>query len=161
MISQFSSWVLSIVGVVLIIVIVEIILPKGQTSKFIKSILAIFTIFVMVSPLVNFKNTNYIEKIFNKNNVVVDGEFLKSINEEKLKEYKNTIIKVLEDNGYKNIKLKFNADINKELKINKIYVDISKIVLDKNLEHIDKYTNIIAIIKSIIEIKGENIIFNE
>jgi len=161
MISQFSSWILSIVGVVLIIVIVEIILPNGKTAKFIKGILAIFTIFVIVSPVVTFKNTNYLENIFNNNEVVVDGDFLEKINKEKLKEYKNIISKVLSDNGYKNIELNFVAETKKELKINKVYVDISKLVLDKNLKHIDKYTNIVAIIKNIIEIKGEDIIFNE
>ena len=57
--------------------------------------------------------------------------------------------------------VKIDAEIDKDIKINKVYVDICDLVLSENLEHIDKYTNMIAIIKSIIDIKKENIVFNE
>ena len=40
-----SSWVLSILGIIVISLIIEIILPTGKTVKLIKSVLGVFTIF--------------------------------------------------------------------------------------------------------------------
>ena len=36
---DFSAWVLSIVGIVLLTLVVDIVLPEGQTGKYIKSVL--------------------------------------------------------------------------------------------------------------------------
>ena len=48
---NFSAWVLSIVGIVLLTLVVDIVLPEGQTGKYIKSVLAIITVFVIASPV--------------------------------------------------------------------------------------------------------------
>ena len=80
---DFSSWVLSVIGVILISVIVEIVLPHGSVGKFIKSILSIFIIFVMISPVVTFKNTNFFEKIFNQSAIEIDVEYIKKVNKQK------------------------------------------------------------------------------
>lgn len=158
---NFSSWVLSIVGVILISVIVEIVLPHGSVGKFIKSILSIFIIFVMISPVVTFKNTNFFEKIFNQSAIEIDVEYIKKVNKQKVAEYEKNILESFDKSGYHNVVIKIDAEIDKDIKINKVYVDICDLVLSENLEHIDKYTNMIAIIKSIIDIKKENIVFNE
>ena len=158
---NFSSWVLSIVGVILISVIVEIVLPHGSVGKFIKSILSIFIIFVMISPVVTFKNTNFFEKIFNQSAIEIDVEYIKKVNKQKVAEYEKNILESFDKSGYHNVIVKIDAEIDKDIKINKVYVDICDLVLSENLEHIDKYTNMIAIIKSIIDIKKENIVFNE
>lgn len=159
--SNFSSWVLSIIGVVLISVIVDMVLPNGKTNKLIKSIFAIFIVFVIVSPIVTFKNTNYFDNIFNSNNIQIDVEYIKNINKQKVSEYEKNIITALDNNGYHKVDVSIEAEIDKEIKIKKVYVNICNLVLSENLEHIDKYTNIIAIINSIIDVSREDIVFNE
>ena len=158
---NFSSWVLSIIGVVLISVIVEMILPKGSVGKFIKSVLAIFIVFIIVSPIVTFKNSNYLEKIFDLNSIEIDVEYVKNVNEQKVIEYQNNIMSVLKESGFLNVDVNIDAEIGKEIKINRVYVNLCNLVLTGDILHIDKYTKIIAIITSIVDVKKENIVFNE
>ena len=157
----FSSWVLSIIGVVLISVIVEMILPKGSVSKFIKSVLAIFIVFVIVSPIATIKDSNYFDKIFNLNAIEIDVSYVKTINEQKVAEYQKNITTILNESGFLNISVNIDAEIDKEIKINKVYVNICNLVLNSNISHIDKYTKMIAIITSVVDVKKENIVFNE
>ena len=157
----FSSWVLSIIGVVLISVIVEMILPKGSVSKFIKSVLAIFIVFVIVSPIATIKDSNYFDKIFNLNAIEIDVNYVKTINEQKVTEYQKNITTILNESGFLNISVNIDAEIDKEIKINKVYVNICNLVLNGNISHIDKYTKMIAIITSVVDVKKENIVFNE
>ena len=47
-----TAWLLSIVGVVFLGVMVDIISPSGKTGGFIKSMFAIFLIYVVITPIV-------------------------------------------------------------------------------------------------------------
>ena len=49
--SSFSVWVLSIAGICVLSVLVELVLPEGQTRKYIKAIFSFFVIVVIVAPL--------------------------------------------------------------------------------------------------------------
>lgn len=46
-----SAWVLSIVGVICLGVLLEILLPEGQTSKYVKGAFSLLVIFVVIAPL--------------------------------------------------------------------------------------------------------------
>lgn len=160
--SNFSSWILSLVGVIIVGLLTEILLPNGKTSKLIKAIVAIFSMFVLIKPLKNFniQNFNFSEVI--SSNITIDDDFVEERSEEKIKELENIIEENLSLSGYKNIKIFINYEyIEKNYNINTIYVDLCDLVLsDKNL-NINKYTNIAAIIKKITNIKEESIIFYE
>lgn len=45
-----SAWLLSIVGVVSLGVLIEIIMPEGEHSKYIKGIFSLIVVFVIVAP---------------------------------------------------------------------------------------------------------------
>ena len=47
--SSISIWILSIIGVVMIGVLVEIILPEGKTNTLLKSVVAVASIFIIIS----------------------------------------------------------------------------------------------------------------
>ena len=46
-----SAWILSITGIILVSLVVEIILPNGKTNNLIKSIVSIFSVLIIISPL--------------------------------------------------------------------------------------------------------------
>ena len=54
-----SAWLMSIVGVVFLGVMIDIITPEGKTNAFIKSIFAVFVVYIIVSPIVTMFNKNY------------------------------------------------------------------------------------------------------
>ena len=48
---NLSAWVLSIVGIVVLTLMVDIIIPEGKTGKYIKGVFAMLTVFVIAMPL--------------------------------------------------------------------------------------------------------------
>lgn len=46
-----KSWILSIAGIIVFGVLVDVVLPKGNTSKYIKGIFAAVVVYVIISPL--------------------------------------------------------------------------------------------------------------
>ena len=154
-----SSWVLSIVGVVVIGVVVELIMPEGSVNKYIKGFLAIFTVFIMISPLTNLT----IDDVFSPGDYVLnlDNDFLQEVNEDKAKEYQILLQKTLAEKGYKNVVVTFDTKSqNGKLEIVSIFVDLTKVVLNEKVENINIYNNIKNIIKNTIQIDSEDIIFS-
>ena len=43
-----SAWVMAIIGVISITVLVDILLPEGETAKYIKGVLSIFVVATIV-----------------------------------------------------------------------------------------------------------------
>ena len=154
-----SSWVLSIVGVVVIGVVVELIMPEGNISKYIKGFLAIFIVFIMISPLTNIT----IDDVFSPGDYVLnlDNDFLQEVNEDRIREYKLLLQETLSEEGYKDVSITFDTKSkNGKLEIVSIFVDLSKVVLNEKVENINIYNNIKNIIKNAIQIDSEDIIFS-
>jgi len=159
--SNISSFVLSICGIALIGVMVEIVLPNGKTSKLIKSVVSILSIFIIISPIknINFKNLN-ITSIFDE--IEIDSEFISNRHSEKIKVIENMIEKNLMDNGFEEVIISINGKyINEKLEIENLYVDLRKLVLLSEDMNIDKYNHIVSIIKNIISVGEEKIVFYE
>ena len=54
-----SSWIMAIVGVSVLGVLVDLVMPNGQTKKYIKGIFAFIVVLVIISPLPNLLNKNF------------------------------------------------------------------------------------------------------
>lgn len=158
---KVSGWILSVVGIVIIALLVDILLPVGKTSKLIKSVLAIFSVFVFMAPLkqIDFNNFNLSSFI---GSIQIDSNFVDDRNYEKLKSLERTIENNLQDNGYSGVKVQIQGDYSQEkANITKVFVDLKNLVLNNENLNINKYTNIVAIIKKVVTIKEECIIFYE
>ena len=140
-------------------VLVDIILPEGSIRKFVRGLISIFTVFAIVSPLpnVNFDKINF-GSFFKQTQI--DENFVEQINSKKLNEYEVLIESTLYSKGYHNVDVKIDADKQSStLKILKVNVDLSGLVLnDKNL-NINKYDQIKAIVKSIVGVREEDTLF--
>lgn len=78
------QWLLGVVGVVLLGVLVDVLLPKGQMSKYVKGIFAVLLLFVMVTPIVNFfrHNTSIDDLIdFDAGSYEIDDTYIDLIDE--------------------------------------------------------------------------------
>lgn len=157
--SAVSSWVLTIVGVIIITVIVEITMPDGNTNKYIKGILVIFTVFVMVSPITNL---NIFESIKNSDyDIKLDDSYLGDVNSQIANEYKIIIESKLKTNGYENVTVDIDLKDDEKLEIDAVFVYLCDLVLKSNDESINIYNNIKSIIKSVVVVDAEDIIFYE
>ena len=159
--SAISAWLLSIAGIILISVIVEIIMPEGQTNKYIKGILALFTVFVIVLPLpgLNLGSINF-NNWFNGGAGAVDDNFIKNVNQQKIAQYEEIIESTLNDNGYQGVAVTIDADpAQTNMQITGVEVNLSLLVLTSDQLNINKYDKITAIICGMINVKKEQIMF--
>ena len=73
------SWLLALTGVILLSVLVDILLPSGQTNKFIKGIFSILIIFVILTPLLKLKNNDFsFSGLFDSGTIEVDETFIRN-----------------------------------------------------------------------------------
>ncbi len=158
---KVSSWLLSVVGIVIIALLVDILLPVGKTSKLIKSVLAIFSIFVFISPLKSIDLNNFNFSSF-FGNIEIDSSFVEDRNNEKMRALEKSIENNLDENGYSGVKVQLQGEyLAEKPNITNVFVDLCELVLKDEKLNIDKYTNIVAVIKKIVTIKEECIIFYE
>lgn len=157
--SLISSWILSICGMVLVGILVDIIMPQKKLAKFVKSIVGIFTVLVAFTPLtkVNLDNINLDGTL---SGMEIDNTFVENREEEKLSSLKTSIESSIGQNGYKNVEIYFETEGNKGV-IKTVFVDLKNLVLCTENLNINKYTNIVAIVKQFVSISEDKIIFNE
>ena len=157
MVSIISKITLSIVGLVVINILVDIVLPKKSMGTMVKTICSFLIILSILTSFTNIDLSNISFDYSMTNNV--DSNFITNRAEELSNLYEKEIIKNLENNGYNEVSIDIKLD--NEQKIKNVYVDLSRLVLTENSLNINKYTNIIAIIKKIVNVKEEQIIFYE
>lgn len=164
--SEISSWIMSIAGVICLSVIVELILPDGQMNKYIKGVFSFVVVFVIISPIPTLmKKELNIEKNFGyESSISVDEDYLYQLNYDKVNALKKEILKECDGFGYKNVEMYINCDISKsELKIKSITVDLSCLRITENSEHNDITKikkHIVQIIQKYLQIESEEILFD-
>lgn len=81
-----GQWVLTVTGIAILAVLCDIILPDGQTRKYIKTVIGIVVTLVMIQPIVGFVGGSL---VFDENNIDNSGTqiqqpYLDAVNEKQL-----------------------------------------------------------------------------
>ena len=162
--STISIWVLSIVGIIVLSMLVDLLLPSGSMSKFIKSIFGYLIIVVILSPVFSFfsqKNFS-INDIFSASNVQIQDSFVANVNRQFLDSVEKSIEKSCHEKGIKFVEVGIEADIfENEIEIKQISVNLKNIVITDEVKHTNIRTSIVNIIKENIKVKEEIIKFYE
>ena len=149
MISWISSWAQGIIMAVIIGAIIEMILPEGNSKKYVKIVIGVYVLFTIISPVISkitgktiqvsdiLELNKYIEETENNSKLYVtldedNSNNIKDIYESSLR---NDIKAKIEAKGYnaKNIKLEIEDD--EEYTLKKIDIEIYK-NMEKNIETI-------------------------
>lgn len=158
-----SGYLLSLLGVILLGVLVDAILPSGSTSKYISGIFAIIVMFVMISPVITWLKNDYkITEYFTTTEIQLNDKLLYSINNNKLNALEVEIQQELEDSGFAGVivDIKFEL-VAEDVKITQVLVDLNKLVINKNLVNINKYVYIRQVVQAHIAVSEEVIKFCE
>ena len=157
-----TAWILAITGVTVLSVLVDLILPNGQTSKYIKNVFAFIMIFVIISPLPSIINGKFtIDNILSTEEITIQEDFIYQVNKDKLLALEKNITQILEEKGLKNVIVTINADIFEiDMQLKSVNVDLSDLVIDENYTHIDIKKTVTDVVNQIV---GEQVvvIFNE
>lgn len=167
MLSEVSSWVMSIAGVICLSVIIELVIPDGQMNKYVKGIFGFITLFVIILPIPKIMNREIdLSNVFDyESSVKIDQEYIYQLNLDKMNMLKGKIESEILKYGYKNVSVYLNCNIfDNVMQIKSVSVDLSKLSISENAEHNDISKirkHITAIIKSYIEIDEEEVRFSE
>lgn len=95
MIEIINSWAQKIIIVVIICTIIEMILPEGKNKKYIKTVIGIYVVFTIISPIISKLNNTSLDlnKYFNKENnlsietssIIDTNEYIEEVYTENLK----------------------------------------------------------------------------
>ena len=144
-----SDWVQGIIVAVIIVTIIEMILPNGNSKKYIKVVIGIYILFSIIVPIINkFNSTKFdineildLEKYANEISIQTSTD-LENNNEEQIKNMYETGLKQdikskLNDKGY-NIS-NMDIELEEEYKIKKITIRINKNEKEnENIKKVDK-----------------------
>lgn len=158
-----NTYLLTILGVILLGVMVDIVLPSGSTSKYISGIFAIFVLFTIISPVLNWIKSDYtLKDYFTSTEIELDNKLLHSMTNTRINEVENDIEQQLEDDGYigVDIIIKFELEEN-SVKITQVLADLKNLVINQNSENINKYVYIRQAVQSNIAVAEEVITFCE
>ena len=160
--SGISAWVMAIAGVCVLGVLVDLILPNGQTKKYIKGIFAFVVVLVVVSPLPSLFNKDFsLSNIFKENDaMVIQEDFIFKVNKDRIESLENMIEADLSEQGASEIKITLSANIfTDKFKIDAVFVDLSKMVISSNLEHKDISEHVIKSVLKYVQIEKNSIVF--
>ena len=165
----FNSWVQGIVVAVIITIIIEMILPEGNSKKYIKIVLGIYVVFSIISPIIGkITGGNFeVSSIINMDKYAKELGTYEEIAKERNVEYKNNknikqiyVSKLEEDiktklknKGFntKKVELNIKDDESYEIKDIKIYID------SENNSNSKESENRISTVNIVNEIKIDNI----
>lgn len=158
---MMKGYILSILGIVIAGILIDVIVPSGSVNKYVKSIYSIFVVAVILNPLITLisksKNLslNYVD-------YELDKELISYIYTERTVKLEEDIENYLAKEGFANIDIVFNFSIEKnELIYNSCEVNLKNLVIASDKQHINKYEYIMEVVQSYTNLTDEEIIINE
>lgn len=150
-------WIISVTGIVALTLLVDIILPEGESNKYVKAVMSILTTFVLIQPLPGVLSENFdVGEYFEIDTVSADEGLSSKLDEIKTDYWENTITAVLNSNGVKNADIKVVLDEEKDFVV-KVY--LQNIVIADNQNHIFITKLITQIFEDKLGISAERISF--
>jgi stage III sporulation protein AF len=159
-----SAYILGVVGVVFLGVLVDVVMPEGEMNKYIKGMFGIVALFVIVSPVQKLfdKDFNIEDVFYDATATQIDTDFLEATNKQIKTQLENTLIVKLSNSGFDEVVVEIECNLSEtEFKVEKVYVDISNMVINQNMAHINKYVEIKNIVTEFLNVEESDVIINE
>lgn len=164
MLSGVISWLISIVGIVLIGVLVDIILPEGSMQKYIKSVFSIFVVFVMIYPIINMDidKIDFNKFIYNDSSITLNDQYLDNFNKSYKKSLEELTERQLETKGFLNVDVEISyIMLNNKFEIQKVTLNAQNLVINNEGVHIDKYKEMKNVVTMFLYIEENKVVINE
>lgn len=122
------SWLLGLVGVVLLSVLADVLLPSGQTNKYIKGIFSLLVILTLITPIIKLKNADFnISDIIGGDEIAIDNDFISEVSDREVTALESRIEKELDNRGIKTEKVVLTISDGNINSITSVSVRISEI----------------------------------
>ena len=160
--NSISAWVLSVAGVSILGVLVELVLPVGQTKKYVKGVFAFIVVLVIITPLPKLLGGTFkAEDIFEEDAIIIQEDFIYEINRDRLEKIEDMIKSDLSEQGLDRIEVRLNANIfTNNMAIDAVFIDLSNLVISENLEHKDINEIIIKSVLKYVNVARSDIVID-
>ena len=156
-----NGYILSILGIIVAGIIIDIIIPSGTINKYIKSIYSIFVVAVLLMPLMKFLNSNqgfqlsYVDYELQEN-------LINYIFKSRVDSLETNIEEYLSGEGFAQIDIKLEYSIeNNEIIYNSCHVNLQNLSITEDKQHINKYEFIKEVVNSYTNLNSWEILINE
>ncbi len=141
-----TGWILSIVGVVVIGVLIDVLMPEGESNKYVKGVYALIVVLVIASPIAKALKSDvdfsrYFDETFS-----VDSSFVESVQEDRKESDEKKIANSLKLRGYEGADVVIFTAVSDIYEIDRVNVDIT--LTDKTAKECKD--EIISIVKSAV-----------
>ena len=160
--SGISVYLLSIVGVFMLSVLLDLMLSDGKMAKYIKGIMGLVLIFVIVSPLPKLLKSDFsFATLFNEE-VGISGEYQEVFQNQQKRLVEQKLKTLLSQNGFSGTEIQIWGEYTEnKLQINYIFVDLKNLVLSKESEHINKYEAITTLLIEQTGVDEGQVVFSD
>lgn len=156
-----GGYILSILGIVVAGVLIDIVVPSGAISKYIKGIYSIFVVAVLINPVVIFLNKKHDFKVTYQE-FYVNDDLLKYIFSLRSKSLESAVEEILYNEGFKNVDIILEFSIeNNELNYVSCKINLEKLAINEDKQHINKYEFIRKIVAENTNLTDEEIVIYE
>ncbi|MBE7082071.1 MAG: hypothetical protein E7378_00105 [Clostridiales bacterium] len=158
-----SAWVLSIAGVCLLSVVVDLFLPEGKTNSSIKNVFSYVIVLVVLMPVGSLlKNGFSFDDVFSMVEFETQDEYIYNTNQAKLDKWTLDINNELTEHEIYGVTVTISANIfETDMQINAVYVDLYNAVINAEKPNINIQTEVVEIVVDILNIDKEKIVFYE
>lgn len=120
-----TGWIMSIVGVVVIGVLIDVLTPEGESNKYIKGIYALIVVLVIASPIAKALKSDidfskYFDQTFD-----TDSAFVDSVNDDRKQSDEQKITIYLKNCGYDGANVVIFQSTSNIYEIDRVNVDIT------------------------------------
>lgn len=156
---MFGAYLLSILGTVIILAIIDIILPNSNISKYIKSFGALFLVASICSHIIDIaKNNFHLDDLIQTSGYQLDDNYIYNTQLQEAEYLSIRLESMLSSRGYPYANVSINILPNQSsMTISTILVDFSETVILSNDQHIINYTAVKEMIAEYIGIEEEKI----
>lgn len=97
-----GQWVVTVAGIAILSVLCDVILPEGQTRKYVKTVFGVVVTLVIVQPLIGLFSGDFTFSWSNTGGetVTVQEQYIENIEARQNETAANTLIIILEANGF-------------------------------------------------------------
>lgn len=120
-----TAWIMSIVGVVVIGVLIDVLTPEGESNKYVKGVYALIVVLVIASPIAKaLKSEIDFSKYFD-DVIVTDNAFVDGVNGDRKDADEQKITNCLKLRGYENASVVIFQTTGNIYGIDRVNVDIT------------------------------------
>ena len=158
-----SGWILSIAGICLLSVVIDLILPDGSMNSHIKRVFSYIIVLAVLMPFANLIKGGFnLEDVFSEVEINIQDDFIYNINQAKLDSWLEEINEAINNKKIVGVTVSISANIfESDMIIDAVYVDLYNAVINANDKNIDIMTEVKSVVIGILNIKEDKIIFYE